>query len=406
MSILTSIVRNTEHALIITGFVMAMMLLLEYVNVMTRGRADAALSRSPRGQIALGTLLGALPGCLGAYATVSLFIHRVLSLGALVATMIATSGDEAFVMLALFPRQAMLLFGLLAVIGLATGLLVDLLSPGRRFSSVERPLRYRSHHDGEPRCVCFSFAEFLAQWRACKPHRGLLTLMLLLFLGGVLSGRTGHQHLSGDAMLEPPAQLEHLHDHASEHEHTAEDGEEIQHEEAHADDPAPAIASDPHDHAAHAESWSWVRISLLLAGLIALFIVASVPDHFLEEHLWNHLVRVHVWRIFLWTLGALLVVEVALPSLHLDGIIQQQPYMVLLLACLFGLIPQSGPHLVFVSLFASGAIPFTTLLASCIVQDGHGMIPLLAHSRRDFIVVKLINLAVGLSIGVVGLLLR
>jgi len=400
MTLIASIGRNTEHALIITGFVMAMMLLLEYVNVMTRGRADAALSRSPRGQILLGTLLGALPGCLGAYATVSLFIHRVLSLGAVVATMIATSGDEAFVMLALFPRQAMLLFALLAIIGLCTGLLVDLVSPSRRSNRAESPLRYRAHHDDEPRCVCFSFAEFVAQWRACKPHRGLLTLMLLLFLTGVLSGRTGHQHLTGDDLLVDPIE-------ATADEHLEVEAEHAGHAHLHADDaPLPATDVAEHDHAEHGEAWSWVRISLLLAGLTALFIVASVPDHFLEEHLWNHLVRVHVWRIFLWTLGALLVVEVALPWLHMDGIIQQQPYIVLIFACLLGLIPQSGPHLIFVSLFASGAIPFTTLLASCIVQDGHGMIPLLAHSRRDFITVKLINLVVGLSIGVVGLLLR
>ncbi len=400
--LISTIALNVEHALIITGFVMAMMLLLEYVNVMTRGRADATLSGSPRGQILLGTLLGSLPGCLGAYAAVSLFIHRVLTLGAMVATMIATSGDEAFVMLALFPRQALLLFGLLAIIGLATGLVVDLLTHGRRTNREERPLRYRSHHDSEPRCVCFSFGEFVDQWRACKPHRGLLTLILLMFLTGVLSGRTGHQHLSGAEMMAQPPAVAHgepptthpiaEHDHAHDHEaeEQAQPSEELPH---------------PAEHAAHGEPWGWVRISLLLAGLIALFIVVSVPDHFLEEHLWNHLVRVHIWRIFLWTLGALLVVQVALPRLHLDGIISQQPYMVLLLACLLGLIPQSGPHLVFVSLFASGAIPFTTLLASCIVQDGHGMIPLLAHSRRDFVIVKLINLVVGLAVGIAGLLL-
>ncbi|MDP6491780.1 MAG: putative manganese transporter, partial [Kiritimatiellia bacterium] len=73
--------------------------------------------------------------------------------------------------------------------------------------------------------------------------------------------------------------------------------------------------------------------------------------------------------------------------------------------CVVGLIPESGPHMVFVSLYAEGVIPFSTLLASCIVQDGHGMIPMLAHSRRAFLGVKLINFIVGLAIGLVGLLL-
>jgi hypothetical protein len=43
------------------------------------------------------------------------------------------------------------------------------------------------------------------------------------------------------------------------------------------------------------------------------------------------------------------------------------------------------------------------LFASSIVQDGHGMLPLLAHSWRQFLKVKLINLIVGLLGG--GLLL-
>ena len=72
---------------------------------------------------------------------------------------------------------------------------------------------------------------------------------------------------------------------------------------------------------------------------------------------------------------------------------------------LIGLIPESGPHLVFVTLFARGAIPFSILLASSIVQDGHGMLPMLAQSRRTFVVVKAINFAVGLAAGAVALAL-
>ena len=72
------------------------------------------------------------------------------------------------------------------------------------------------------------------------------------------------------------------------------------------------------------------------------------------------------------------------------------------MAWLAGLIPESGPHLLFLTLFAKGAIPFSILMASSIVQDGHGMLPLLAHSRIDFLRIKGINFAVGLVVGLVG----
>jgi hypothetical protein len=57
--------------------------------------------------------------------------------------------------------------------------------------------------------------------------------------------------------------------------------------------------------------------------------------------------------------------------------------------------------MIFVTLFAQGSIPFGILLASSVVQDGHGMLPLLAESKRGFISVKIVNFAVGLIVGLV-----
>jgi len=77
----------------------------------------------------------------------------------------------------------------------------------------------------------------------------------------------------------------------------------------------------------------------------------------------------------------------------------------MLIACLIGLIPESGPHMIFVTLFAQGAIPFGILLASSVVQDGHGMLPLLAESKRSFVSVKIINFSIGFLAGVVCLMI-
>jgi hypothetical protein len=73
------------------------------------------------------------------------------------------------------------------------------------------------------------------------------------------------------------------------------------------------------------------------------------------------------------------------------------------MAVLIGFIPESGPHLIFVALFFNGIIPFSILLANSIVQDGHGALPLLAESRKNFIYMKLISGAAGLITGLIGL---
>ena len=91
--------------------------------------------------------------------------------------------------------------------------------------------------------------------------------------------------------------------------------------------------------------------------------------------------------------------------MDINGWIANNMFVVLAVALLIGIIPESGPHLVFVTLFASGTIPFSILLASSIVQDGHGMLPLLAESKRGFLSVKAVNLVFGAIAGIIGLLL-
>ncbi|MDD3642991.1 MAG: putative manganese transporter, partial [Candidatus Krumholzibacteria bacterium] len=112
-----------RNAVMITGFVFVMMLVIEYVNVLTSGRWGTGLARSRPGQYLLAALLGAVPGCLGSFAAVAMFSHRIFGLGALIAAMIATSGDEPFVMLALIPREAALLPLALFPIGIVAGAL-------------------------------------------------------------------------------------------------------------------------------------------------------------------------------------------------------------------------------------------------------------------------------------------
>ena len=127
--------------------------------------------------------------------------------------------------------------------------------------------------------------------------------------------------------------------------------------------------------------------------------MATVPDHFLQDHLWGHVALKHIPRIFAWTLGVLVCFAALGQFLDIETLVREYRSGVLAVAALVGIIPESGPHLIFVTLFSKGALPLSILVASSIVQDGHGMLPLLAESRRDFIRIKAVNLAVGLGVG-------
>jgi hypothetical protein len=326
-----------KEALMITGFVAIMMLVIEYLNVASSGAWQSRLAGLRWGQYVMAALLGAAPGCLGAFAVVSMFSHGLLTRGAVIATMIATSGDEAFVMLALFPRQALLITAALFLLGVAAGMLVDAVAGPRKTRWPVACQGFQIHPDdlGE----WFAKDRILARWKHCTPTRGIVVAVLVLFFAAIVTGQVG-----------PP-------------------------------------------------DWNWVRVSLALVTSAAIFIVAAVSDHFLEEHLWRHVLRKHVPRLFLWTLGALVAVRLLAGLWDLSGSLGKGKWIVLLAACLVGLVPESGPHLIFVALYAQGLVPVSVLLASSVVQDGHGMLPMLAHSRREFVEIKAINLTVGLLAG-------
>ncbi len=326
-----------KHALTITSFVAVMLLVIEYLNVWTRGGWQSRLATNRWGQYLLAAFLGATPGCLGAFAVVGMYAHGTLSRGAVVAAMIATMGDEAFVMLAVLPKQTLLMIGLLFVIGISVGALTDFLS--RRRTSLDPKACEGMRLHADEACNCFPKGAILRQWRECSASRGILATSLSLFILGLATGQFG-----------PPA-------------------------------------------------WNWIRLTLIAVSVVALFVVATAPDHFLDEHLWKHVVRKHVPRILLWTLGALIVMHLLTSRWDLGESLEKGRWLLLLAVCLVGIIPESGPHLIFVTLYAQGTIPFSILLASSIVQDGHGMLPMLAHSRKAFLGIKAENFLAGLLVG-------
>ena len=179
---------TVPRALMITGFVFIMMVLIEYLNVLTRGWWQEGLKNSGWRQYAVASTLGAIPGCLGAFTVVSLYGHGAVSFGALVGTMVATSGDEAFVMLAMFPGRALILTVGLFAVGWVIAFLTD------RFLSGLAPTLSDKHelqvHEVEE-CHCFQPRAIVAQLRAMTFSRALLLALLSLFLLGMVSGCIG-----------------------------------------------------------------------------------------------------------------------------------------------------------------------------------------------------------------------
>jgi len=256
--------------------VVGMMLAIEACNISSGGKLFLLLHKSHIGQIVASALLGVIPGCIGGYVAVSFYSKRMFSFGALLSMALATTGDESFVMLASFPKLALMIFGGLFVLGIVMGLLIDM-----------RGGRYFDKDTAE--CDCKDGASPEAAQHNTFRHRAMHTLK-------------------------------------------------------------------------------------------------------------------HGLKIFIWTFCIMSVFTGVQQFFDIETWVKGNVVLMIVLAVALGCIPQSGPHLIFVTLFASGIIPLPVLLASCISQDGHACLPLIAESRRDFVRLKLIKCFLAFAVASASLL--
>ena len=85
----------------------------------------ATLKKSKLFQIPISALLGATPGCGGAVVVVAAYASGNVSFGAVLATLTATMGDAAFLLIATKPEIAILVLPLSLVAGIVTGFIAD-----------------------------------------------------------------------------------------------------------------------------------------------------------------------------------------------------------------------------------------------------------------------------------------
>lgn len=274
-------VESFVHSIKITIFVLLMMIFVELLNILTKNRAKGFIRTRKKFQYGISALLGAIPGCFGSFLSVSFYVHGMISFGAIVATMIATSGDEAFVMLVRFPKTALILFGLLFVAGIIFGYLAEVLIRVLKIEPCQE-CRLSVYHEKEEK---FSFA------------------------------------------------------------------------------------------------------------------------HFIKEHIYEHILKKHTLSLFLWIFGTLFIVNLLNTQIDIQNFISNNKFLVLLISAIVGILPESGPNLIFVNLFAQGSLPFSILFTNSFVQDGHGLLPLLSYSIKDSILVKIFNLVFGLGVGYLIMLL-
>ena len=405
------LIDTLRNSVLITGIVIIMMMMIESFNLESHSRFFNRVKGSSFRQVLLAALLGSIPGCIGGFATVSLYSRRLLSFGALTAMMIASAGDEAFVMLAMMPDKALWIFALLFVIAVFSGIAIDWIMKSRNIE-VCHPERSEGSGSEQRKTVTDSSLPLrmtTSQIRMTAPQIKMTPQQIGPTAGGKedpmeekKEATTGGQE---DAMAEKDGQ---------DTERRSLTWQRLVLTGAIALF-AIALAAGwmEHDHAVpetgqiHLNLLSewWMNLIFAILCIVMVVIMCFRSDSFIKETLWHHVLQKHLPNIFAWTFGVLLAIGLLSEYIDLNTWVSDNPALMILLAVAIGIIPESGPHLIFVTLYASGLVPLPVLLASSISQDGHSSLPLLAEDKKSFAYAKLLNCLIALIVGFGTLLL-
>ncbi len=93
------VISMRDAFLAVTVFVAAMVLLFSWLQYITAGRFVEWIRNNERWQPALGAIMGLTPGCGGAIIMMPMYTRGYVTYGTVIATLIATLGDAAFVLI-------------------------------------------------------------------------------------------------------------------------------------------------------------------------------------------------------------------------------------------------------------------------------------------------------------------
>ncbi|MFX0547712.1 putative manganese transporter [Hathewaya histolytica] len=379
------ILKSAEDAFLQVGvFVGAVLIIFGYLDYKKGGKLVRGIENSKRLQPAIGAFLGLTPGCGGAILVMPLFIKGSISFGTVIATLIATMGDSAFVLITVSMKHYILVSILSFIIAILVGYLVDYLNLEERLNlrkNIEKSKKVASHKGLEN--VQTEFEK--GNCKNCTSHNNNA-----LHIG----------HNEGDYI---DIALHHSKKETSlsiwSHKFTHGIGYKI--------------------------FWLLITIGLVLG--IALLAQIDVNTSMIIPHLGSiigisgtifSIVYMIINNKFLgddtheeteskmfslketfihnagetafvntWVFVAYVIYEISIYFMGGESVVQgwltATGFISVIVGASIGLIPGCGPQIIFVTLFTKGFVPFAALLSNAISQDGDALFPLIAMDKKS-----------------------
>ncbi len=297
------------------------------------------LRRYPRWHVPLAAFMGVLPGCGSTIIVMTQYVIGRTGFSSVVATLTATMGDAAFLLLAQEPKTALLVFSICFVVGAAFGYVVEWIhGPDFLREKRETKSEFMAHAE-RPNIIN------LLRW----PWIALMVPGLALGLGTAFQVDTNAWFGTFSAT-----------------------------------DPA---------------LWIGCIGALLCLMVWALSdnagpMLVNLAGKMTETSGW----KIHVERIIVdtnfvtvWVICAYLCFELFMlwSSVDLAAVFKTYAAFVPAMAVLIGFIPGCGPQILVTTFYLSGLVPFSAMIGNALSNDGDALFPAIALAPRTALLATL-----------------
>ena len=313
----------------VTSFVAGTLLIFFFLEKFFNIDLNKLLDNRPKLEVFVSSALGSLPGCGGAIIVLTQYSRGKISFGSVVATLTATMGDAAFLLLAKDPKIGFLIMIIGFLVGFVSGILVNKIH-GKSFMKING-------------CDIIRLNCKPSNYKACKTLDIFwVTLLIPGIILGVLSAfQINLEEYFVNDIIENPITF-----------------------------------------------FGFFAGSLcLIMWIIPVISGLKYSPSKSDENVIRRTVADSNF-ITTWVILAFLAYEltVHLGNINLEAIFQSYFILIPLIGILIGFLPGCGPQILVTTLYLNGIIPLSAQIGNAISNDGDALFPAIAlHPKAALI---------------------
>lgn len=305
----------------VSSFVAGTLLIFFFLEKHLKIDVNKLLRNKPKLEVLISSFLGSLPGCGGAIIVLTQYSRGKISFGSVVATLTATMGDAAFLLIAKDPKIGLLIMIIGFFVGFLSGVLVNIIH-SKSFMKING-------------CDIIKLNSRPSNYKASKT---LDIFWMILIIPGIIFGVLSAFQINLDQIL------------------------------------ANEIIEKPITFFGFFAG-SLCFVMWVIPVISGVKYSLSKPD---EPVIRRTVADTNF--ITTWVILAFLAYEltVHLGNINLESIFKSYYILIPLIATLIGFLPGCGPQILVTTLYLNGIIPLSAQIGNAISNDGDALFPAIA----------------------------